>query len=267
MTGVQTCALPICGLTSATSVLIGTGTQTFTTNLAATATAFSVGEYVRVYATASATNWMEGVITAFTGTTLTVNVTLTSGAGTFTAWTVSATGAQGATGATGIQGATGATGVTGATGSGATGATGTQGATGPTGSGSGVSVIAGTYSAAVGTVAKTTTLYFVPFGNLTSATLAGVAEIKIPFAASIKNLYIYVSSNGTAGTTNTFTVYKNGSPTLLTITFTTATGWLSNTTNAISFAAGDTIGFYANNSYAGGGTQNFVIQSISVGYQ
>ena len=132
-----------------------------------------------------------------------------------------------------LQGATGATGVTGATGSGATGATGTQGATGPTGSGSGVSVIAGTYSAAVGTVAKTTTLYFVPFGNLTSATLAGVAEIKIPFAASIKNLYIYVSSNGTAGTTNTFTVYKNGSPTLLTITFTTATGWLSNLVNAI----------------------------------
>jgi len=83
---------------------------------------------------------MEGAITAFTSTSLTVNVDYTGGAGTPSDWTISAigavgaTGSTGATGPTGVTGATGPTGVTGATGpTGPTGVTGNTGATGPTG--------------------------------------------------------------------------------------------------------------------------------------
>lgn len=90
------------GLTSATSNTIGTGSKTFTTNFTATATAFVVGERIRVINTA--TNWMEGTITAFTTTSLTVNVDVVGGSGTFTSWTFAAAGIQGATGSTGPTG-------------------------------------------------------------------------------------------------------------------------------------------------------------------
>lgn len=131
------------GLTSTSSVAIGTGSKTFTTNLASTATAFAVGERVRVASSATPANYMEGAITSFSTTTLIIDVDYTGGSGTIASWTISAagavgaTGATGATGPTGVTGATGPTGVTGATGpvgaTGVTGATGPAGATGPTG--------------------------------------------------------------------------------------------------------------------------------------
>ncbi len=54
------------GLTSATSFTIGTGSKTFTTNLASTATAFTVGNRVRVAYSTTPSDYMEGSITAFT---------------------------------------------------------------------------------------------------------------------------------------------------------------------------------------------------------
>lgn len=111
------------GLTSTSSVAIATGSKSFTTNLASTATAFAVGQYIRIYYTTTPANYMEGTITSFSSTTLTVNVTLTGGSGTYASWAITATGAQGVTGPTGPTGALGPTGPTGATGP--TGPTGT----------------------------------------------------------------------------------------------------------------------------------------------
>jgi hypothetical protein len=108
--------------------LIGTGSKTFTTNLSATATAFAVGQRVRVAYTGITSNYMEGSITAFTTTSLTVNVDAIGGSGTFASWNIVSAGAVGATGATGPTGATGATGAA----STVTGPTGPTGATGPT---------------------------------------------------------------------------------------------------------------------------------------
>ena len=89
------------GLTSATSLAIGTGSKVFTTNLASTATAFAVGTRVRVVYTTIPTNFMEGVITAFSSTSLTVNVDYIGGSGTYAAWNITSAGAVGSTGATG----------------------------------------------------------------------------------------------------------------------------------------------------------------------
>lgn len=80
------------GLTSSTSTLIGTGSKTFTTNLDSTATAFTVGTRVRLAYSVTPANYMEGVITSFSGTTLVVNVDNTGGSGTYASWTVSVAG-------------------------------------------------------------------------------------------------------------------------------------------------------------------------------
>lgn len=80
--------------TSATSITIGTGSKAFTTQ----STLFiRVGDRVRVYSIAtpgslgpsvSTGNIMIGTVTAYSGTTLTVNVTATNGAGTLTDWRI-----------------------------------------------------------------------------------------------------------------------------------------------------------------------------------
>lgn len=85
--------------TSTTSLAIGTGTKTFTTQAGKQ---FNVGQFVIVVSDASpATNYMFGQITAYAGTSLDVNVTVIGGAGTHTDWTIYVSGAQGATGAAG----------------------------------------------------------------------------------------------------------------------------------------------------------------------
>jgi hypothetical protein len=93
------------GLTSTTSQAIATGTKTFTVNQAQGTNAFAVGQYVRAFG-ATTTNYMEGNITAYTTTSLTLNVTLIGGTGTFASWSITATGAQGAAGAAGAAGKT-----------------------------------------------------------------------------------------------------------------------------------------------------------------
>ena len=88
------------GLTSTTSTLIGTGSKTFTVNLPSTSDAYVVGSRVRVAYSVTPANFMEGVITAYSGTSLTVNVDSTGGSGTFASWNFSIAGIQGNAGLT-----------------------------------------------------------------------------------------------------------------------------------------------------------------------
>jgi len=77
--------------TSATSVLIGTGSKTFT---ASTGKSWQLGMTLRIARTSAPTNFMTGEVTAYnTGTgSLTVNVVSISGSGTFSDWTISQAG-------------------------------------------------------------------------------------------------------------------------------------------------------------------------------
>lgn len=136
-------------LSSTTSLTISAASKTFAVSTLSTDTNFIVGLYVRLYNTTS--NYMEGIITAYSNYTMTVNFDTAAGSGTYTSWTLVVTGSKGnigATGASGLQGSSGATGAsgyqgasgatgyiggTGATGSGATGASGIQGLIGSTG--------------------------------------------------------------------------------------------------------------------------------------
>lgn len=80
------------GLTSTTSTLIGTGSKTFTVNLPNTSDAYVVGSRIRVAYPTAPSNFMEGVITAYSGTTLTVNVDSIGGSGTYASWNFSIAG-------------------------------------------------------------------------------------------------------------------------------------------------------------------------------
>jgi hypothetical protein len=81
------------GVESLTSLTVGTGSKTFTVNTNATDTAFIVGNRVRLVN--SSVNYMDGVITAYSGTSMTVLVDGTAGSGTYTAWFVTLTGSVG----------------------------------------------------------------------------------------------------------------------------------------------------------------------------
>lgn len=80
--------------TSATSITVGTGSKVFTTQ---STLGIIVGDRVRIYSTAtpgslgastSTGNIMIGTVTAYAGTSLTVNVTATNGSGTLTDWNI-----------------------------------------------------------------------------------------------------------------------------------------------------------------------------------
>ncbi|MFY9159690.1 tail fiber domain-containing protein [Aquirufa ecclesiirivi] len=86
-------------LTSVSSVTIAIGTNVFTTNKASTATAFAVGQRVRIANPADPTKYMEGIISDFTSATLTVSIDLIGGSGTFSSWNITAAGQKGADGA------------------------------------------------------------------------------------------------------------------------------------------------------------------------
>jgi len=91
-------------LTSVSSVAIATGSKTFTTNLSNISTAFTVGTRIRVAYVTTPANYMEGVITSFSATTLVVNVDSIGGSGTYANWTISVAGIQGSNGVTSITG-------------------------------------------------------------------------------------------------------------------------------------------------------------------
>ena len=117
------------GATSTTSNTIGTGSKTFTIQANQ---AYQTDDRIR--AAGAASNYMEGTVTSYSGTTLVMNVTRVVGSGTYSNWNIGIVGDVGATGATGSTGSAGPTGSTGTNGTnGSTGATGPAGATGAAG--------------------------------------------------------------------------------------------------------------------------------------
>lgn len=84
--------------TSATSLTTaGSGSKTFTTQAGL---AYSVGARIRATSAGSG-DWMEGVVTSYSSTTLIVTMDLNSGTGTRSDWNINLAGQRGATGAAG----------------------------------------------------------------------------------------------------------------------------------------------------------------------
>lgn len=76
--------IPPWSTTSVTSVIIGLGSKVFT--VASAGLAITAGNSVLV--THDASNTMSGTVTSYVGTTLTLNITAITGAGTYTAWDI-----------------------------------------------------------------------------------------------------------------------------------------------------------------------------------
>jgi len=89
--------------TSASSVLIGSGTKTFTTQ---SGKDWIPGIFIQAFSDADVTNYVIGQVTAYDDTTLTINVLATGGAGTWSDWTLvpSTLPGSGPPGATGVSG-------------------------------------------------------------------------------------------------------------------------------------------------------------------
>jgi hypothetical protein len=167
--------------TSTTSLAIGTGTKSLTTQAGL---AYSVGCRVRYSRQADATVWMEGRCTSYSGTTLEINADLTSGAGTHTDWNINLAGERGAQGTQGTQGVQGAQGTQGFQGTqGNQGSQGTQGVQGA----QGFQGVAG----AGGTVLIDDR----DLNGLTSYTFSGIS-------GSYKNLRLVVYGRTNAGSVN-----------------------------------------------------------------
>lgn len=82
-------------LSSTTSLAIATGSKTFSTQANKD---IGVGSFVLAYSAADPANYMFGQVTAYSGTTLTVLVSLIGGSGTKTDWIIRASGAPGSIG-------------------------------------------------------------------------------------------------------------------------------------------------------------------------
>ena len=99
--------------TTTTSLSVGTGTRILSNlSLSSTQTAYAVGTRIRVTYSAASTIFMEGLITSFSGNTLTFQSDYFNGGTTWTGWVVSLAGEVGSQGIQGIQGPQGATGST-----------------------------------------------------------------------------------------------------------------------------------------------------------
>jgi len=170
------------------------------------------------------------------------------------------TGAQGLQGATGLQGVTGATGIQGLTG--ATGAQGNQGATGlqgvtgtmgmigftgpagnfgPTGSQGPTGVTGATGQGVTGTI------FLSPAGNFVDGNYILFSnqgsnindfQIVIPRAITVNRITAQIGAAAGSGASRSWTVYKNGSPTGLTLIISnpSTTGF---NTSPVSFAQYD----------------------------
>lgn len=89
--------------TSTTSLAIGTGAKTFTTQTGKT---FITGTFVQAISQASAANYMYGTVTSYDSMTgaLVIDVVTVGGSGTLADWSLFFSGARGGTGAAGAQG-------------------------------------------------------------------------------------------------------------------------------------------------------------------
>ena len=83
-------------VTSITSLLIGTGSKTLTTNTANHA--YIAGDYINIVSTANSANYMRGTVTSISSTTLVFTCDAIGGSGTIASWNISLMGQTGATG-------------------------------------------------------------------------------------------------------------------------------------------------------------------------
>jgi len=81
--------------TSASSILVGTGSKTFTVQAGKL---FVTGQYLLISDNATPSNYMHGQVTSYSGTTLEMNITNTGGSGTIALWDIAISGARGAVG-------------------------------------------------------------------------------------------------------------------------------------------------------------------------
>ena len=87
--------------TSTTSLAIGTGNKTFTTQAGL---AYTAGARARASSAADTADFMEGLVVSYSGTTLIINVDRVGGSGTDADWNINLAGDVGATGAAGADG-------------------------------------------------------------------------------------------------------------------------------------------------------------------
>jgi hypothetical protein len=104
--------------TSTTSLTIGTGSKTFATQ---TGLAYSAGVRARASSASDTTQYMEGIVASYSGSTLVITVDTTNGSGSHADWNLNASGNVGLAGSSGPIGpgyaATSATSITIGTGS------------------------------------------------------------------------------------------------------------------------------------------------------
>jgi hypothetical protein len=81
--------------TSTTSLAIGTGSKTFTTQ---SGKQFAVGQFIVAVDAASSANYMHGQVTSYSGATLVIDVQSVGGSGTIANWNIFVAGNRGATG-------------------------------------------------------------------------------------------------------------------------------------------------------------------------
>jgi hypothetical protein len=78
--------------TSTTSLTIGAGIKTVVTQ---SGLAYSAGARIRLSSASGVTNWMEGVITSYSGTSMVVSADTTGGSGSHADWNINIAGTQG----------------------------------------------------------------------------------------------------------------------------------------------------------------------------
>lgn len=219
------------GLASSTNISLATGglpySRTWTTNLSDSQSAFDVG--TRTRASIGAT-YMEGIITSFSGNSLTILVDATSSSsGSYgnisNPWLFSVAGSVGVTGPTGPVGNTGTSGSTGPTGS-----------IGPTGS-SGIGAVLVFGASSISYSASTT--FLAPGGPYTGNN-AIEKKITVPASGTISKLF-FNQVAGTGSDRVIYTVYKNGIATSLTSTVFASSSSGSDIINSFSVSIGDTI--------------------------
>lgn len=178
--------------TSTTSLAIGTGTKVFTTQ---SGLAYVVGSRVRAANTADTANYMEGRVTSYSGTSLTLSVDVTGGSGTLASWNLSIAGDRGIQGVQGIQGDQGI-----------------QGATGP-----GYAATS-TTSLAIGTGSKVFTTqaglsYVVGASRARASSTNGANYVEgLVTAYSGTSLTISADTTGGSGTISTWNISLAGTP-------------------------------------------------------
>jgi hypothetical protein len=90
--------------TSTSSLLIGTGAKTFVTQAGL---AYVIGSRIKATSAANSANWMQGVVSSYSGTSLAATIDLVGGSGTFADWTITIYGDKGDQGIQGLPGANG----------------------------------------------------------------------------------------------------------------------------------------------------------------